>query len=573
MAPLKRLLPVAVLLTAYTALLLIVPPTVPVPLVDDWVYQPSVAHLVDRHELWIAPPTVATLVLQVAWGGLFGWLFGVSPVVLRCSTLVAGFGAALACYGLFRELDVGSGRAVLGALAVCVNPLVFFLSRTFMSDVPYLALLCLASYLAVRAVNRDSVTGLAAASAAAGAAFLVRQQGALIPVAIVAWLGLTRARPFRAAPVRTLAAAVVPCAVAVAGYAIWASRAGLPAKQHEFLDAVRVAGPWVAIQLVWRLATVGLFYAGLFVFPIVVGLARELPAIWRRAGAGARAIAIIGLVVMGLWTNSYAVANGGWTFPFVPYGSVIHQDGLGTLSDVTGDRGSLLPTWAWAALAIVFALAVTIAFLLVAGRDDEEGRDGPARHTRTWQGPVGLVLALGAGQFVGMIPPSLPIAQLIAYDRYYMPLLPFVVGLVLWAARRHRFAPAPALVALLLLAAIDTAGVEDWFAFKDAYWQEADSLVAQGVPARQVDGGLEWDGAHFYEASLANPQDRAPDQPGAAWWIGLFAPQIDPVYVVASVPDPPPGYHPYAKRPYRSWIRPASQAWVYVWQRDGTTGS
>src|SRR5262245_26086608 len=122
MAPLKRLLPVVALLTAYAVPLLIVPPTVPVPLVDDWVYQPSVTHLVDRHELWIAPPTVATLVLQVAWGGLFGWLFGVSPFVLRCSTLVAGFGAVLACYGLFRELGVVRGRAILGALAVCFNP-------------------------------------------------------------------------------------------------------------------------------------------------------------------------------------------------------------------------------------------------------------------------------------------------------------------------------------------------------------------------------------------------------------------------------------------------------------------
>jgi 4-amino-4-deoxy-L-arabinose transferase-like glycosyltransferase len=563
------LLPLA-LLAAYLVPLLVVPPRLQVPLVDDWVYQPSVEHLLQRHELWIAPPTVVTLVAQVFWGGLFALPFGVSPVVLRCSTLVAGFGAVLACFGLCRELGATRPRAIVGALAVCFNPLVFVLSRTFMSDVPYLALMTAAAYVLLRATRRGSLGAWAIGSALAGLAFLVRQQGVLVPPAAFVWLLVARPAWFRAKPWQATLATFAPCLVAVAGYSLWVRSADLSAKQQEFLEAIRAAGWSQALDLTWRLAMVGLFYVGLFVVPLVVGAASALPLAWRRTGNGGRALAVSALVIAALWTNAYALAHQGRSFPFIPYGSVIHEDGLGTLDDVVGRRPDLFAPWIWAGLGLLVAACAVGAFLLVASRAHPRSGQGVTTDRELLVPSLaGLALTLGLGQFVGMLPPSLPIAHLIAYDRYYLPLLPFALGLVLWGLRGQRFSLTLALVSVALLATVDTVGVQDWLAFKEGVWQTAAWLVQeQGVPLRQVEGGLEWDGVHFYEDSLTHPEDRVTRRQGDPWWLDLFAPPIDPVYEVAAMPEPRPGYHVETRRPYHSWIRAQDTTWIYVWKRD-----
>jgi len=564
----RRALPVLVLLLAYLLPLLVVPPTASVPLSDDWVYQPSVQHLVGAGELWIAPPTVVTLVLQVVWGTLFALPFGVTPVALRCSTLVASFAGTLACYGLCRALDVARPRALVGALAVWFAPLTFVLSYTFMSDVPYLALISLAANATVRAARREAFGGLAGGSLLAGAAFLVRQQGALIPLAALAWLLIARPAWYRAARCRARAATLGPCLVCVGGYYLWVATHGLPATQGSFIRSALGTGVGQALHQTWQLGIVGLFYVGLFVAPLVLGAARALPSAWRCAGGGPRTLTVGGLGILGLWTNWYALAHDGRPFPFIPFGSVINPEGLGTLADIDGHRGAVLPTWAWAAVALLCALAVAAAFVLVAGheRSDAAATD----RARAFRGsPAGLVLALGLGQLAGAVPPALSIPTLIAYDRYYLPLLPFGVGVVLWALRGRRFSPGAAVLGLVLLASIDLVGVQDWLSFKQASWDAAQRLVVeQGVPLRQVEGGLEWDGAHFYEYALAHPDDRVPRRPGDPWWLDLFAPMIDPVYVVAASPAPPPGYQLLGRTRYHTWLRAGDDAWIYVWKRE-----
>jgi hypothetical protein len=105
-----------VLLLAYVVPLLIVPPTLTTPLIDDWNYLISVRHLVEDGELWVAPWTAASLVLQIGWGALFALPFGVDPVPLRWSTIVLSFAGVAVCGALFRELGVSHARATAGAL-------------------------------------------------------------------------------------------------------------------------------------------------------------------------------------------------------------------------------------------------------------------------------------------------------------------------------------------------------------------------------------------------------------------------------------------------------------------------
>lgn len=563
--------PALVLGVAFAVPLLVVPPTLPQPLIDDWNYQLSVRHLVEDGELWVAPWTATTLVLQVGWGAIFAWVFGLGPVALRASTLVACFGGVLACHALFREVGATRARALVGALAVWLNPVVFALSYTFMTDVPFLALVSAAAWATARGVRREDLGWLAAGSAFAGLAFLVRQQGVLLPLVAIGWLLLFGPVRFRAAPWRTAAAVLGPCAVAVAAYYRWRAVSGLPSTQEDYVQSVRDAGVWGTLDLLWRLGVVGLFVVGLFVLPLVLGAVRHLPTAWRRAGPVARHAVIVGLVGMAFWARWFAGEHNGRTFPFVPWGSILHEDGLGVL-DADGTRPHLLPLWGYAAVATVCAFSVAAAAILVAGRDRVVTPGARLRSGGT--APLGgLLLALGLGQLAGAVPPSLHIRHVITFDRYYLPLLPFALGLVLWAVRGRRFVPAPAWALLALLAVVNVLGMQDWLAFKRGQWETAEWLVAeQGVPLRQVDGAVQWDGVHFYEDGLAHPKDRVARRSGDIWWLYVVAPMIDPVYIVAASDRPRDGYVVHATRPYDSWVRSDDEAQVYVWRRLSGAG-
>jgi 4-amino-4-deoxy-L-arabinose transferase-like glycosyltransferase len=568
----ERLIPIAPLLAifaAYALSLVALPPTLPVPLIDDWNYLLSVRHLVQHGELWVAPWTATTLVLQIGWGALFAWPFGITPEALRSSSLVASFGGTLACFALFRELGVSRPRALIGALAVWFNPLVFALSYTFMTDVPFLALLSLASFAVIRAERRRSLGWLAVGSVVAGLGFLVRQQGALIPLATVTWLLIARPAWLRGRRWRALLATLGPCLACVALYALWASRGGLPPTQEDYLRSLRVAGVWGTLDLVWRLATVGAFYVGLFVLPVVLGAAAAVPGSWRRAPGWARHVVVIGLIGAIVWTRWYAGTHAGLTFPFVPWGSILGHDGLGVL-DADGERPLVFAPWLYATIAVVVAVSCAAAFVLIVGR--RQLATAPSSPETPIQGfvqsPGGLLLLLAAGQFGGIVLPSLHIRPAITFDRYYLPLLPFALGLVLWSLRGHRFAFPPAAVALSLFAIVAIVGCQDWFAFKQAQWQTAAWLVeTEGIPLREVDGAAQWDGLHWYEELLAHPADRLAHRPDDPWWLHLIAPQIDPRYIVAASPETRRGYAVWARRPYDSWLRSGHGAWIYVWRR------
>ena len=568
--------PLLALAVAFAVPLLVLPPTLPVPLIDDWNYLLSVRRLVEQGELWVAPWTAATLVLQIGWGAIFAAAFGVGPEAVRVSTLVAAFGGTLACFGLFRELGATRPRATIGALAVWFNPLFFALSYTFMTDVPFVALLSAATLAVVRAARRGSLRWLAIGSAAAGLAFLVRQQGALLPLATVGWLLLARPAWFLARPGRSLLAALGPGLVAVAGYLLWAAGAGLPTTQGDYVESLRAAGVGGTLDLIWRLATVGLFYVGLFALPLVLGAVAAVPAAWRRAGWPARHAAVLWLVGAALWARWYAVTHDGLTFPFVPWGSILGHHGLG-VTDADGERPLVLARWQFATVGMVLAAGASAAFLLVVGRRRPTSAVGTPVTGRARAGFVGslggLLLALGLAQFAGMVLPSLHVRSTITFDRYFLPLLPIALGLLVWALRGERFAFPLPVAALAVLAVVGVVGCQDWFAFKRAQWETAAWLVEErGVPPRRVDGAVQWNGTRWYEYGLAHPKDRIPHRPDDPWWLHIIAPMIDPVYVVAASPEVREGYRVWERRPYKSWLRGEEGGWVYVWRREGEPG-
>ncbi|HET7092414.1 MAG TPA: glycosyltransferase family 39 protein, partial [Thermomicrobiales bacterium] len=242
---LRRRWAIAVVLLAFAATTLVVPVLTPVATTDDWAYARSAEILLHDHVLRIFPVVAATSVFPVVWGALFGALVGPSFGVFRLSTVVISALGGWALYGLCRELGVSRGRSALGAAAYLFNPLAFVLAFTFMTDPFFTALLTIAAFFTARGfgAGRDGGRWLVTGSGAAALALLTRQQGALIPLAIVLFLLATgRLRPNRAGLATLLQIGVLPVA-AGAGYLLWLRFVNdVPSVQTKFLREVATEG-------------------------------------------------------------------------------------------------------------------------------------------------------------------------------------------------------------------------------------------------------------------------------------------------------------------------------------------
>lgn len=556
--------PFAVIALAMLAPRLLVSPFLPTPLLDDWLYQLSVKRLIEHHQLWVSPLAVATLVGQIGWGALFALPLGVSPAALRLSTLVAALAGAAGLYALGRQLGAGRPLAVAGSLAVWLHPVAFVLSWTYMTDVPFLALVCLAGWLYVRGAMTGSTEALLVGSVCAGCAFLVRQQGALLPVAVLVWLLLCRPAWVRFHVRRVLLAVLGPCALAVAGYYALALIVGLPSMQATFFRTLLEAGPLAILDQSWRIAVIALFFTGICVLPLVAGSWRELRPAWRSSPAAVRLLSAGTLALLLLWTSDFAWRHHGATFPFLRGGQMIRLDGFAT--DAYGDRPDLLPTWVWLAIAIALAFAVAASVLLIGVRFPGGTGEAQGREAHDVPALLGLFALIQLG---GIIPAALYRPNLITYDRYLLPVFPFAVALLVWALKDRTWSARPVIALFAVLLVINTLGMQDWFAYKRAEWgTDVWLTTTQGVPLDQVDGYGQWVGLHFYEATVFGPPQTPVPQPGAPWWLDDIAPALDPVYVVAAAPNVRAGYVVVAKRPYHSWIRPARVSWVYVLKRE-----
>ncbi len=247
------MLPILAITALWAAMALLVNPSGNFPLNDDWCYALAVQSLLEEGSLQIVSIVPMSLVAQVLWGTLFCLPFGFSFTALRVSTLVLGLAGLLGMYGLLREMKTSRTIALVGCMAVAVNPIYFELSNTFMTDVPFFAFSVTSLYAFVRAIRRGSSANIAIGTLFACLATLTRQLGLILPLlfglAYVVKNGLR---------VRTIAKALLPMvitAVALVSYQEWMrSTDRLPAcygLQGKMAAAFLSYGPVPAVPSTW----------------------------------------------------------------------------------------------------------------------------------------------------------------------------------------------------------------------------------------------------------------------------------------------------------------------------------
>ncbi|MDP8908429.1 MAG: glycosyltransferase family 39 protein, partial [Chloroflexota bacterium] len=238
--------PALIVLALFATSAIVVPTTTDIATTDDWAYTRSVELLYWDVELRIFPVVAATAVAQVLWGGLFALIFGMELSVMRLSTVVMVALGSVALYSLLRQLGVTRSRSTLGMAIYLFNPLTFVLAFTFMTDPHFTSVMLIAVALYVRGLDpaQRRPWVIIVASLFAGFAFLLRQQGALIPLAVGLYLLLAGRLRFNRASLRlVLQVAALPAFMLLSYYAWLRFVNEVPEVQSAFLrDAVENAG-------------------------------------------------------------------------------------------------------------------------------------------------------------------------------------------------------------------------------------------------------------------------------------------------------------------------------------------
>jgi 4-amino-4-deoxy-L-arabinose transferase-like glycosyltransferase len=563
--PARRHLCIIGVMVCFALTPLLVPMLVPAAVGDDWVYARSVEILVREGRLHILDLSVVTLLFQIAWGSLFATLFGLSFGVLHLSTFVMTMLGGVACYGLCRELEIAPMPSALAAAAYVFNPLSFVLAYTFMSDPFFTALLVVATYGYVRGLRRDRPdhAALLFGAAATACAFLVRQQGALIPAAVIVALLVQRRLHRDRESVRLVLWIVALPTIATAGYYLWLVFIyGVPHQQASFTHSVISAGWEQSLLLIGRMTFIEAMYVGLFTLPVALA---ALSAVNRIARVRAPVVwfTVLGWAVMLLaglmhFNSSDNRNNSGQPFmPRMPYiAQYMGPNGLGP-TDLLGGRDWIV---SWQALDLLTALCVVASLLFVLTLVRQIPRPVSADPSRT---SAGLVLAIALGQVAGVLPPSFHFRNwIISVDRYLLPLLPLALCLGFWALRGLRPSFGAAWVIVAMSALISIAGTRDFLEFQNATWQVARAAIEGGVPVTALDAGSSWDGYTLYDYSVAH--HLAPQTPGGPWWTNIFAPATTSDYIVSTAPLD--GYQEVGHQEVPNWLDP-HPTFVYLLQR------
>ncbi|MFQ5459064.1 MAG: hypothetical protein ACE5FC_11530, partial [Myxococcota bacterium] len=167
----------------------------------------------------------------------------------------------------------------------------------------------------------------------------------------------------------------------------------------------------------------------------------------------------------------------------------------------------------------------------------------------------GLVILAGLFQMA-------PLLLTWPQDRYLVPLILPATVILLEAFRGRGLSKSLPIVCMIAFLAYGVAGMHDYFSWNRLRWSLARELVAKGVPAEKIEGGLEWVAVHHHAKPSAGGIVR--DASPYIGWYAKFAPTLDPIYLISF--SEVPGYEVVQARDWVHWL-PRASARMYVSRR------
>ena len=466
------------------------------PLNDDWAYAKNVYHLSENCELIFNDWPAMTLIAHMLWGAMFTGIFGFSFTVLRISVLLLGIAGAWGFYLLILKMSRNNNLSLISSLALALNPLYFSLSNTFMTDVPFLAMIIWALYFYLSYFEKPQIKTMVLATLFVILATLIRQLGVWIAISFLI-THLIFIRSTRSKVILITLISLVPLVI-LAIYPYWLTYVdSIPSHYSSVSDLFHSGTADWFLKNFFQRSGILLFSIGLFSIPVSLLI---FPYVWKQLSSYQR---FYGGILSFLFIIPVVI-----NLKHVPAGNVFYNLGLGPkvlkdtywninnrpvltdetqiLFDVMGTAGTLL---------LVFVCFFGLVELF------SKKRSAVIRSTKM----LSLVILTG---YLGFI-----MTGSYFFDRYFLTLFPFFILFVIpsqWLERRKM--KVVGLITLLPYLLFSTAATRDYFSWNKARWAGLNELIESGIPPSAIDGGFEFN--TWYETGQSIPAI-----PGfKSWW-------------------------------------------------------
>jgi len=497
--------------------LFIVNPLGNFPLNDDWSYGLTVKHMIENGDY---RPTIGwhymSLITNVLWGSLFCIPFGFSFTALRLSTSALSLLGILGGHFLLRDLGVPRWQALIAIMTLAFNPVYYALSNTFMTDVPFTALLILAAVFFARNLKTDSNIDLFIGTILAAAAILSRQLAISVPLAFSVSLVMTRGRTYR-----SLLRAAGPPALCLGVLLVFQHWLRASARIDEsFFDKTNdllyvLQHPTTQVWIVANNIYVGLLYLGLFLMPVLIFVGADI--LWPRR-KHVTAIFTLTLVAI-LSIFGIRILQSG-KFDLMPMsGNILVGSGIGplTLRDVlilNLPHVSPLPMSFWCIVTAMSLLGATLLITALVVRAID------LMSTLRRNGKIVGNEAVRAFLLLSVTIYLLPVFPSYYFDRWLIPAILFLAaGLADVPGHFPRFSLVQTRILRLTSFSLLTAfsifalgTTKDYLSWNRVRWKALHNLMeVNHIGAENIDGGFEFNGLYLYDPHYS-------DNPKKSWW-------------------------------------------------------
>lgn len=549
---------------------------------DDWSYVKALETLISKGEIaqtgWgpDCAPGGPSLVVHLLWGGLFTRFGGFSCTVLRISVLAAGIIGSLVFFHLLKKSRPDSVTALMGTLALMLNPLFLSQCFTFMTDVTFTSLIICSLYFLYIGLEKQRFLFIVFGLLFALLSILIRQLGLIIPAALLLcrmFHPVGKSPALRRVPLAVILTVIVPW---LAYEYFLYSMGGTPLLRHQVFQGLFLR-PRNSDLLHYILSVfsnfflVGMMYTGFFCSPVVALLTPKTVE-WKFFKYLIIAATIILSVAMALfWLGIFE-------FPVVIWKNVILDLGIGPI--VLKDtylhgikRLSVMPkplyymVIYWGVLS-----AIACSWLIYSGLRDMTGpllsstKKAGLRKTGARVEPDATdstftdffsKMCLSAGLlYLGII----SVAGL--HDRY---LVPICAIFIIWLTTDGRMKPRAAMssdgktarsdscslsmrggvtedsifcnrymrivlaiLPIIVYGGFAVAGTRDFMEFKRTLLRAQDYMVNElQVKPCEFDGGFEYNGYHCYKRGFKASK-------GMSWW---WVDKEDYIITLGSLPN------------------------------------
>lgn len=472
---------------------------------DDWFYARAVKEF-HFNGYRLDPLITPSLMGQIWYSRAVTGVFGFSLETLRYTTLGLSVLMIVALFFLLLELGFREKFAFFASLICLFNPLFFYLSTTFMTDVPALAFVVFALWALAKFQNTDQSRYFFLAHIFLIYAVTIRQNYVfLLPLSFIFLIG--KKQTFK----KNLFLYCLGLILLGALYFWLRARQWWPLQDLDLHAFSSRQAHWQHVKdqiyFIWH-------YLGFFLLPLTLG--------FLFGGWGKRKILSYSLIFVSLVCGIVMAFAKGRLFPY--YRNILSVYGLGPRGTdlvLTGTPLPIIGTMPQIILTLLVSLSAGILLaLIVTSAIRYFSRSRQDRQM------IGFLILAALSQVATVF-------MFLSFDRYYLPIFLFLlIGLGFFINKLKISALNIFVLSLLALLVVSLTSLN--LSENRVKWQIADKLKADGVPVTDIDGGYEWLGWNWYGRTPAWQVHYF--YPGIPWYIGqIFADNLR-VYVVSYSP-------------------------------------